>query len=164
MRRIRSLRDLREAKLELADKREITKKEFAKHLGTLRQDTTAYVLKKVVLPLGVGALGAFVIKYFFFDKEKPADANEKQEHTSGFAERSGRNDDGKKSWLDYFNVLLSVIRIYQSALKNQQHSAEEMGTDPTDKEAEASTADQDEDSPFSPRSFVQQYQDRKAKE
>lgn len=180
MRTIHSLEDLRVAKRELAQKKKASKREFAKHLGALRQDATGYVVKRVVLPVGLGIVAAFAIKYIFFNKkgdDLPVAAAEQKKATEEVKE-----DVHKNTWLSYFSILLSIIKIYQTAVAQKQAEqamedddpiyrdegrddgqepvSPDPGPDMTANEAPASDETGEEEL-FSPQSFARQYQQQK---
>lgn len=160
MRPIHSLEDLRAAKKELAIQKKLTQAEFVKHVDTLRNDASKYVIKKVVLPLGIGVATAFAIKFFFFDKNwnKEPDASDSEKEAEEVKEKVEKN-----SWLSYFSILLSIVKIVQSAMaRKQEQTQEEMepapdgfspGTEATTEETSAES--------FSPKSFVHQFQQQK---
>lgn len=150
MRPIHSLEDLRKAKQEVALQREITKRAFSKQLGVMKHDAGVYVLKKVVLPLGIGVVAAFGLKYFFGRKNEPdREAQRKnQEEVKELHTGQSRN-----SWLSYFSILLSLFfKIYQQIRaekeRNEANEAIRQNTPPPEKE------------PFTPKDFVRNYRSR----
>lgn len=172
MRPIHSIEDLRAAKRELAKKRKASKVEFANHLGTLRQDATGFVVKKVALPVGLGIVAAFAVKYFFLnkkDKDIPIGETRQTEVKEDVKENAHKN-----TWLSYFSILLSIIKIYQSAIAQKQ-AREAMDEEPDlsdedngDSSSEVGMTSEEpdlteEEFGISPKSFVAQYQQQKAK-
>lgn len=166
MRSIHSLEDLRKAKKELAIKKKITQQEFISNISTLRNDASTYVVKKVVLPLGVSAAVALAVKFFFFDKHAKAEsaATDQESQVHEAKEKVAKN-----SWLNYFNILLSIIKIYQTSIAKSQAATSqreyfEQSDDPDIPASEPeATTEQVETEPFSPKSFVQQYHQKKSK-
>lgn len=166
MRPIHSIEDLREAKRDLARKRKASKVAFANHLGALRQDATGFVVKKVALPVGLGLVAAFAIKFLFFDKKEENVAAA----TAGQTQRSEavKEDSHKSSWLNYFSILLSIIKIYQSAVaQNQAKEAREEDRDVSEEQNRDNAPEPEkaqEEPAFSPKSFVAQYQQQKGEQ
>lgn len=161
MRPIHSLEDLRAAKKELAIQKKHTQAEFVRHVDTLRNDASKYVIKKVVLPLGIGVATAFAIKIFFFDKnwKKESDASDRKQEAEEVKEKVEKN-----SWLSYFSILLSIVKIIQSAMAQRQEQAQEEMEPASDAFSPGSeaTAEQTTAEPFSPKSFVHQFQQQKS--
>ncbi|PHN06383.1 hypothetical protein CRP01_12500 [Flavilitoribacter nigricans DSM 23189 = NBRC 102662] len=176
------MEDLRIAKKELAIKKKLSKREFASHIGTLRHDATGYVIKRVVLPLGVGAVAALAIKFIFFDKNRDDTAAQDRKDQKEETEQVKDNVE-KNTWLSYFSILLSIIKIYQTAVaQNKAEEAMESNQENTVAEdpaaehpsanataaseehlAEEEMEDKEEIEPISPKSFVHNYRQQKAK-
>jgi hypothetical protein len=174
MRTIHSLKDLKKAKKELAIRKAHTKQEFARHLGTLRQDATGYVVKKVVLPVGIGLALAFVARYFFFNKDQKSDQEESAGKKSQETQEEVQENVNKNTWLSYFSILLSIIKIYQSGVAQKQAKAaaerqqEATATEHQAKNPEAENVEpvegEDDAEAFSPKNFVRQYHRQKTEE
>lgn len=152
MRPIHSLEDLRKAKKELALKREISRQEFGKQVDVIKEDAGTLLLKKVVLPLGAGLLAAFAIKYFFGSKKTDVSQSTV---VSDSETRESPAEPSRSSWLDYFSILLSLIKIIQQVVAGIKNKAAEPAEDEI---AEDAT----EEKHFTPRDFVENYR-RKVK-
>lgn len=166
MRPIHSIEDLRAAKRELARKKKASKVAFANHLGALRQDATGFVVKKVALPLGLGLVAAFAVKYLFLNKKEEEVATATAGHTQ--RNEAVKEDASKSSWLNYFSILLSIIKIYQSAVaQNQAKETREEDRDSFEEENRDTSPEPEkiqEEPAFSPKSFVAQYQQHKGEQ
>lgn len=165
MRSIHSLEDLRQAKRELASRKEITKKEFGHHINAFRDDASSYVIKKVLLPLGIGAISALAIKFFFFsDNKKRKDEVEAGEQNAE-ATQTVKQDVEKNKWLSYLNVVLSFLKIYQTAAGTFNFSFGKQDDEETEDAIgeEKKVIEQRNEEAFSPQSFVRNYREKKGR-
>lgn len=162
--KIRSLDELRQAKKELALQREATRQEFGRQIKVVRKDVNALFFKRVVLPVGLGLIGALVFKYFWSRNEE----QEEQEVNKASAARqqayepSAQKDDEGINWMSMISVGLSLLRLLQNMRDGnaepgeQDHRTHETAT--TTGTASESGQESLEEESYGPKDFLAGYQ------
>jgi len=110
-RQINNLEELHRVKKEYAAKRKIAWNEFDQQLEVIKHDTTTYLLKKVVLPVGVGVLSSVLLKTFISswtgrDKEVGI--------LQGGIGKTLERSSPKNHWVKYLSIMFSMYKVYRS--------------------------------------------------
>lgn len=155
--KIQSLNELRQAKRELAIKRKLTRQAFGKQLKVVRHDVKSVLIKKVLLPVGIGVIGGFAIKYFFASK------NDKQEREKAEKQQI-KESDSSTSWFSILSIIVNALRIFQGMMhdraEKEQREQEDahMAASTTDQQQGVQEEEEMEEPPLQPKDFVSNYQ------
>ncbi|MCB0632005.1 MAG: hypothetical protein R2824_06665 [Saprospiraceae bacterium] len=146
--KIRSLDELRQAKRELAQKRRATRLEFGRQMKVVRHDVNSVLLKKVFLPLGIGVIGAFIVKYFL-SRNKDHVAGDGAAVSESVQEKvSSGSSTGGFDWMGIVNMGLNLMRIIQKMQSGREETAN----------PDLSASEEPVDAPMQPKDFVAGYQ------
>lgn len=152
------MNELRQAKKELALQREATRQEFGRQMKVVRQDVNSLILKRVVLPVGIGVVAGVIIKYFWSKNE--GEQGTQEASSAGFKEeRESEKEQSGSSWMSLISVGLSLLRLLQNMQQGAEDETEETTTREASEEYEnsASVDEENELPPIAPKDFVAGY-------
>ena len=117
--KITSLAELKTRKKQVRMETELAKREFAHSVGTTRENTSQFLLKKVAMPVGGGLLGLFVLSSLFSSGNKqPVIKETKVIHEwpdgTPYVEGKRRN---KRFGFKKFTALMGTLRVIMPILQ-----------------------------------------------
>lgn len=109
---VKSLAELRQRKHEIELESEITKRELAHNLGTVRTDLQSYVVKRFALPVGGSALALFLLKKLILDKRSSRATTQAEEGPALHATSSSE----ESSSIDIAKIIKIAVPIIQAGM------------------------------------------------
>ena len=108
MRKIETLDDLRSVRKDLALRQKVTREELKSKLGYIQSDAGGFMLKKMILPVGLGLVASLVIKHLVAPKTSVR--GHRKEQLLSFLDNVQAN---QENWMAYAKIFLSVLKLFQ---------------------------------------------------